>query len=130
MAQRGRMYEATASGLSVVDNGDFAQLRNASGYTCFIHEIRCFQTSDTTLAMNGVSIVRGDSGAVSDKSPCGSADGGGAQHHGDGAADGSAAALQDSGRCGGGDGGDLDFTRTGCHIGVVAKIGLSVAVDG
>ncbi len=60
----GFTFVATTSGLSVTDTGDFLQLRNTTAVTCKIKEIRVWQTSDTTLAMNGIQISRGDSGAA------------------------------------------------------------------
>lgn len=60
----GFTFVATTSGLSVTDTGDFLQLRSTTGVICEVLEIRCWQTSDTTLAMNGIQISRGASGAA------------------------------------------------------------------
>jgi hypothetical protein len=52
------------TGLSVTDDGDFFQLRSVANVLIIIHEIRVYQTSDTTLAMNGIEFNRGTGGAA------------------------------------------------------------------
>lgn len=57
-------YQVQANTLSVTDTGDFIQLRNSTGVTCEILEVRVWQTSDTTLAMNAIRMRRGANGAA------------------------------------------------------------------
>lgn len=64
MGSMGRMYYAKGSAMAVTDTGDFLQLRNGAGVICRIHEIRVWQESDTTLAMNTVRIQRGVGGSA------------------------------------------------------------------
>jgi len=60
----GFIYQTTATNLSVTDTGDFVQLRNSSTLSVVIHEVRVWQESDTTLAMNTVRLHRGTGGAA------------------------------------------------------------------
>lgn len=56
-------YQAGTNSIAVTDTGDFFQLRNGTNALVELKSIRVFQTSDTTLAMNAVNIIRGDTGA-------------------------------------------------------------------
>ena len=58
------LYSVSGKALSVSSADDILQLRGAVTVNCLIHEIRLWQTSDTTLAMNSVRIRRGSSGAT------------------------------------------------------------------
>jgi len=49
-----KSYFSFATAMAVTDTGDFFQLRNAASMTSRILEIRVWQTSDTTLAINDV----------------------------------------------------------------------------
>jgi hypothetical protein len=59
----GFIFTTAAAALAVTDTGDFLQLRGAAGAIVEILEIRVSQTSDTTLAMNAISIQRGTAGS-------------------------------------------------------------------
>lgn len=60
----GSLYQVTGTGLSVSTTNDIVQLRGAAGVIIKIHEIRVWQTSETTLAMNGIRLIRGTGGAT------------------------------------------------------------------
>ena len=60
----GNIHQGSARGLSVVDTGDFLQLRNTSTRKLKILEIRWWQTSDITLAMSDILITVGTTGAA------------------------------------------------------------------
>ena len=56
MGPSGQLASVSFTALSVVDTGDFFQLRSVAAVRIVIQEIRVFQTSDTTLAMNGIKM--------------------------------------------------------------------------
>lgn len=56
-------YTSSAESMTITDATQFFQLRGATGATAEILEIRVFQTSDTSLAMNAIHFERGTAGA-------------------------------------------------------------------
>jgi len=55
----GRIYYVQTNSIEVSDAGDFIQLRGGASRKCIIKEIKVWQDSATTLAMETVRIHRG-----------------------------------------------------------------------